>query len=397
MKNILCIYGKSQYDSTRLFLDGMMEAAREQGICVEYLDCYDEEKFFRQWQRLEIKQYDAIFSINGMALEPDSALGKRLLRPPVIYCTMLMDHPMIHHERMKNPYPYILVLSPDYHHVRYLEEHYPNIWCEGFLAHAGNQAKTLRPYRERTKNVSFMGSYLAPQRVWQDMEQFPPQMETVLKDCARQMLANTELTLEQSVRQVFSKQGIQGEISGFTDIMAEFRIVDRYVRSYFRDKAVRTLVEAGVAVDIYGDGWQNMKVGNKEMLRLHERVDFEESLDIVADSKISLNVMPWFKEGSHDRVYTAMLCGAICLTDSSSYLTEQCEDGEHLVYYSLEEMERLPELVKSVLEDDARAETIAKQGQKLARERHTWRHRGMEVLDYLRTVKQMQNVMTTGR
>lgn len=391
MENILCIYGKSQYDSTRLFLDGMMDAAREQGICVDYLDCYDEDEFVTQWRALETRQYDAVVSINGMALEPDSALGKRLLRSPTVYCTMLMDHPMIHHERMKNPYPYLLVLSPDYHHVRYLEEHYPNIWCEGFLAHAGNRAKTLRPYRERTHVVSFMGSYLEPERVWRDMEQYPAQMKTLLQDCARQMLADTELTLEQSLRQVLSKQGFQGEIAGFTDIMAEFRIVDRYVRSYFRDKAVRTLVDAGVPVDIYGDGWQNIKVQNKDMLRLHERVGFEESLEIVADSKISLNVMPWFKEGSHDRVYTAMLCGAVCLTDSSTYLTEQCQDGEHLVYYSLDKMERLPELVNSLLEDDTKAERIAKQGQELAQERHTWWHRGMEVLDYLRTVKQMQS------
>lgn len=391
MKKLLCIYGKSQYDSTRLFLDEMMAVIEEQGVSVDYLNCYDEEQFVRQRKEVEKNKYDAIFSINGLALEQDSSLGRLLLHQPAVYCTMLMDHPMIHHERLKNAYPYILVLSPDHHHVNYLEQYYPNIWCEGFLAHGGNLAKTIVPYEDRSIDVSFMGSYVDPKQVEKRMQKYPAQMRDLLQMAAQKMIAETSLTLEQALHLVLQAQGFQGEIDGFSEIMAEFREVDRYVRSFYRDKVLRTLVDSGIVVDVYGDGWQNMQVKNPEMLHIHERLDFQESLEVVANSKISLNVMPWFKSGSHDRVYTAMLCGAVCVTDSSDYLMEQCKDGEEIVFYRFDRLEELPDLVKGLLADDEKAKMIARAGCNMAFERHTWGHRGLEVLEYLRTVEQIRD------
>lgn len=391
MKNLLCIYGKSQYDSTKLFMEEMMDAIAEQGVSVDYLDCYDEEQFAGQRQELEKKKYDAVFSINGMALEQSSSLSRLLLRQPTVYCTMLMDHPLIHHERMKNMYPYILVLSPDYHHVEYLEQYYPNIWCEGFLAHGGNRAERIVPYGERSIDVSFMGSYIDPAQVKKKILEYPPQMAALLLATAEKMIADTSLTLERALQMGLQTQGIQGKIEGFSEIMAEFREVDRYVRAFFRDKVVRTLVDSGIAVDVYGDGWQKMQVRNPEHLHIHGRIDFKESLEVVADSKISLNVMPWFKSGSHDRVYTSMLCGAVCVTDGSDYLVEQCQDGEEIALYHLEHLDALPSLVKELLADSAKAEMIARTGCRLAEERHTWRQRGLEVLEYLRTVEQIRS------
>ena len=50
------------------------------------------------------------------------------------------------------------------------------------------------------------------------------------------------------------------------------------------------------------------------------------------DARIALNVMPWFKDGAHDRVFTAMLQGTAALTDDSRYLREECRDGENICF-----------------------------------------------------------------
>ena len=60
--------------------------------------------------------------------------------------------------------------------------------------------------------------------------------------------------------------------------------------------------------------------------------------------------MPWFKDGTHDRVFTAMLQHTLSLTDDSGYLRENFTDKKELVFYSLEKREELPELVKKLLE-----------------------------------------------
>ena len=80
------------------------------------------------------------------------------------------------------------------------------------------------------------------------------------------------------------------------------------------------------------------------------------------DARIALNVMPWFKDGAHDRVFTAMLQGTVALTDDSRYLREECRDGENICFYSLRALEQLPDQVVSLLEDPVRMAELAERG-----------------------------------
>lgn len=383
MKRILLIKGKSQYDSTALFMDEMREELEKHGIGIDVLDSYREDSFVKMRRQIRQESYDAIFSMNGMALEEASSLGHDLLKGKALYCTMLMDHPIIHHERLKNTYDNIMVLSPDRDHVDYLAKYYPHIRRIGFLPHGGCQAENIIPYGERSIDLSFMGSYGRPERVWDEFQKYPPQMRMLLQGCCGYLLEHTDKTIEQAVQERMAALGITCPAEEFAAVGAEFRDVDRYVRSWFRDKVVRTIVEAGIAVDVYGDGWEDMEVENKSCLRVHDKVDFRESLEIVADSRISLNVMPWFKNGSHDRVFSAMLCGAVCLTDESGYLTEECRDGGELVFYRLGHMEELPGRIRRILTDGQMGQEVSAEGRKLAEKKHTWAARGQQLLQLL--------------
>lgn len=391
MKRILLIKGKSQYDSTTVFMDEMKEELELQGMTVDVLDSYDQVSFVEMRSRIQQETYDAVFSINGMALEKSSSLGPDLLKNQVIYGTMLMDHPLIHHERLMNPYPYSFILSPDRNHVNYLENYYPHIWCEGFLAHGGCQAKKIIPYRNRSINLSFMGSYNSPEKIWEGFQQYPPRMRLLLEGCCGYLLEHTDKTVEQAMQERMEALAITCSAADFAAVGSEFHMVDRYVRSYFRDKVLRTIVEAGIVIDVYGDGWDKLKGVHEECLRIHEKVDFKESLEIVGNSKISLNVMPWFKDGSHDRVFSAMLSGAVCLTDVSGYLEKECQDGEEILFYHLEKLEELPGRIRTLLEHDEVGEEIARNGKKLAEEKHTWAVRARELLDYLLIAEQRKN------
>lgn len=95
----------------------------------------------------------------------------------------------------------------------------------------------------------------------------------------------------------------------------------------------------------------------------------------MCQTKISLNVMPWFKDGAHDRIFNTMLNGAVCLTDSSIYLDGILHDNEDCAIYSLEQMEKLPEIVSSLLADHDLMQRIADGGDRLALAGHTWAHR----------------------
>lgn len=379
------IKGRSQYDSTAVFLEEMKRELMLHQVEVDVLDSYQEDAFITMRHQIQQQSYDAIFSINGMALEEGSSLGRDLLKGKTVYCTMLMDHPLIHHERLKNPYNHIFVLCPDRDHVEYLKRYYPHIADKGFLPHGGCQAKQMIPYKERSIGISFMGSYCSPESIWEEFEKYPSQMRLLLEGCCGYLLEHIDATLEQAIQERMESLGITCPVENFADVGAEFRIVDRYIRSWFRDKVVRTIVEAGIVVDVYGDGWECMEVANENCLRVHDKVGFQESLELVADSKISLNVMPWFKDGSHDRVFSAMLCGSVCLTDVSSYLAEECRDGEEVFFYHLDNLEGLLDKIFLLQRDEELGQKVAEQGRRLAEQKHTWAVRAQALLemDYL--------------
>jgi glycosyltransferase involved in cell wall biosynthesis len=96
-------------------------------------------------------------------------------------------------------------------------------------------------------------------------------------------------------------------------------------------------------------------------------------------SKIVLNTLTWFKDGSHDRIFNGMLAGAVVVSDSSRYLKEQFENHRELELFELEEIETLPDIVEGLLSDLPRAQQMADRGRAAAQARHTWAHRAIEI------------------
>lgn len=381
--SVLYVIGTSQYQSTVIFMREMAEEMKQCGYEVTVLDVNDETEYQEQREEVFCKEYDVIFTINGMILEKDSALGARLLKnQDTLYCTYLMDHPMIHMERLKSVYPRILILSPDRKHAEFVDTYMEHIWCAGFLPHGGCTCHVVKDYQDRSIDISFMGSYSSPKKIWDGFARYPEAMCSLMQAVAKSLEGQPQQTMEEALQKELDARGIVASKEEFMDMMGEFRDVDRYIRSYYRDLVIRTLAESGITVDVYGDGWEEFETVGREHIRIHPAVSYQDSLDIIGNSRISLNIMPWFKDGSHDRVFTAMLNGAICLTDGSEYLQEIGKEEENIYFYSLKGLRYLPSKVKRILSDERKAEKVAMAGKELAEQYHTWKNRAWEVMDY---------------
>jgi spore maturation protein CgeB len=101
------------------------------------------------------------------------------------------------------------------------------------------------------------------------------------------------------------------------------------------------------------------------------------------DAKLSLNVMPWFKNGAHDRIFTAMLQKSVSLTDDSQFLREEFTDRKELVFYDLKEWKELPGLVRELLRQPELLQNIADTGYQCANSAHTWRSRAHRLINLL--------------
>ena len=166
------------------------------------------------------------------------------------------------------------------------------------------------------------------------------------------------------------------------DTIRLFQDMDGMLRSHARAEVIRTLANQDVKVHIYGEGWQFLDC-KQENLILHDRIPFDETIPLTADARIVLNVMPWFKSGVHDRVYSAMLNGCVSLTDGSEYLERTLRDGAQAIFYSLKDLEQLPAKIKKYLQEPERLQKIARQGYEYAKVTQTWQYRAKQLAEIM--------------
>ena len=135
------------------------------------------------------------------------------------------------------------------------------------------------------------------------------------------------------------------------------------------------LVDGGIKVAVFGGGWEELECAHPENLILGKGVNSITCLKMISLAKMSLNVMPWFKDGAHDRIFNTLLNGALLITDSSIYLDEILRDGENCLLYDPENMEMLADRVKKLLDDPEKMKQIIHAGYELAANGHTWQDR----------------------
>ncbi len=378
MDHILIVREDSDYDSVNHFIMEMSECFEEHEIRVSMLDTDDEESVGQIMEESREIAYDMIFAINGMLLEKDSEIGRRLLRPETVYCTMLMKHPMWFDEELKHGFPRIVVLCPDRLHVEYVETHYPNIWRTVFLPHGGCQSVRQIPFEEKRMDISFLGTYIKPDLVMKRIKEADGTESMLMERMVDRLLKEDRQTIETALKDVLQEVGYTSDDEAVAQWLPKMKDVDAYVRAYYRDKVIRALGEGGLRVDVYGNGWDDF---DGRAVR-HHGARFAESLELMADSKVSLNIMPWFKAGSHDRICSAMLCGSLVVTDNSLYL-EEAFGEEHFHRFALDDLDSLVEDVHEILADAEYSQERITHARDFALRNHTWENRAEELLGYL--------------
>ena len=298
---------------------------------------------------------------------------------------IVVDHPMYYHhflEKVPSNYHHI---SIDRNHEKYMRRFFPEIENGPFLPLAGTQLYKDRsnvPISHRRYDVVMVGNYCIPQIFEKYITRIDEEYTAFYYGMIDELFAKPWRTVEEVAQEHLLREIGEVPEEELKKAMASLTFIDLYVRYTFRGRAVQELADAGIKVHVFGDGWDRLECKHPENLILMNNLDSEGCLKKLRQTKLSLNVMPWFKDGAHDRIFNTMLNGAVCLTDSSIYLDAILEDQKNSAVYSLSEMEKLPEIAGALLEDTDKMQSIADSGYQLAQGGHTWAHRA-EVLHKL--------------
>lgn len=291
---------------------------------------------------------------------------------------IVVDHPMYYHHFLEKVPPNYHHISIDRNHEKYMRRFFPEIENGPFLPLAGTQLypdRTNVPIVCRKYDVIMVGNYCIPQTFEKYITRIDDEYTAFYYGMIDELFAKPWRTVEDVAEEHLRRELGEVPEEELKKAMASLTFIDLYVRYTFRGRAVQELADAGIKVHVFGDGWDRLECKHPENLLLMNNLDSEGCLKKLRQTKLSLNVMPWFKDGAHDRIFNTMLNGAVCLTDSSRYLDDILEDQKNSAVYSLSEMDKLPEIAEALLADTDRMQEIADAGYAVSTSKHTWAHR----------------------
>lgn len=365
-----------------------LEASGYDTYCIDYERLYESLEGVR---RFAVRGETALFTFNFIGLGDEEIFREETGRflweaYDMKYLNILVDHPLYYHARLVQVLPRMTLFCVDREHVAYVKRFYPGIPVK-FLPLAGNmrRGETLLSGEsgqmgEALYDLVFTANYVPPAQLERQIclldEEYRSFYRGILEDLILDPAQSVDAVMERHIRREL------GDVSDcdLRSALGGMVLIDLYARTYFRGEVVRTLAEQGVRVDVFGAGWEMLSCGKPENIIRHGgQVTSAVCVEAVRNARLSLNLMPWFKDGAHDRIFTAMLQRTVCVTDDSRYLRGEFADGEGLVYFSLKEREHLPGLVKTLLHDAQELEKIAQKGFRKAHAGHTWRERAAEL------------------
>lgn len=300
---------------------------------------------------------------------------------------IFMDHPMSFASCMADPPDRYIQLMPDEHHIEFARRFY-HIKNGFFLPHMASLSKGISQDESLEKkeiSLLFPGGYRSVNELYRDInERFEDSTANTLALLVLEyLIANPSETMEGA----FDKCVADNQMEMPDELMAYFldhaKLLDHFIRMYYRSKVLGTIIKAGLPVTIVSEGWRAFPPAAAKNVTIMPGTAFTGIFPFMEKANITLNVMPWFKAGTHDRIFNALLHNSCPLTDKSTWLVEHLEENVECAYYSLEELDKLPNQIYGILNDPNLQRKIIRNGREKVLNNYTSRQIAGKILGFL--------------
>ncbi len=303
-------------------------------------------------------------------------------RQQTMVVDIFMDPPLRFHLSLENTPARYHLFCCDWEHVEYVKQYFPKqVPKVDFMPHVGvvpeKNAKII-PYSDRKYDILFCGTYYRPEDQMEEIVKVYPEnsgMWHLYQKSFENLKKDSSLSVVQGILFTINQWNLNLSEEALKSALNISNYVDWAIRMYQRGRVVTALAKSGLDLYLLGRGWENhlsSKLPNVH--RIDDRIPYRDTLTYMADAKINLNVMPGFKQGTHDRVFNTLLRHSIPLTDSSAWIDNNYIDGVDIALYNLDQLERLPDISRQLLSDSKLAERIIKNGYEKTVNNFTWNH-----------------------
>lgn len=387
IQKILMIQGESQYDAISCFMNDLADGFRQLGCRVDILGGITKDALDRT---IYFEEYDVVLSFFWITSVLYDAINRN---PNTLFFLFLVDHPYYRYDWLAEQHRNLIVSCIDRNHCNFLQKYYKNIDAVQFVPHGGNLSeKPPKPFADREIDVAFFGTCSASNEYKSIVDQMSEDIMKIMDATIARVMQGECIPAEEILIQELRSGGIELSEAQLLELFVVLAFADTYIRAKQREKLILHLAKSGLEVHVYGNGWEKDELAQYENIKRHGAVSYTEALDIMTNTKIVINKMPLFLDGSHERVFTAMLNGAVCCTDESGYWKQEFIDGESICFYDFHDLDNLENIIKELLLNLDKAGKIAQNGYDIAIHKHQWKNRAEQILEICNKVSRIEDI-----
>jgi len=370
-KKICFLVNYNQYESKRHFTDKLIEAFNRSGVETKLFDVVETKIHENVIDAIKKYNPDFTISFNSFLPFPDNTYLWDLLKIP--HLSILLDPSLYSVGLIDSSYSIVSCVD-QFDCYGLSTQNFDRVF---FMPHAIEKELCEEVDQEKEYDVVFLGScydYPTMRMSWKN--EFSKSTCEALEEACDIVLSNKVVPLQDALVMAWRNKKLPLEGVNFLQL---FTYLDKYTRGVDRVELIRNINEANVHV--FGEpfeddptatqSWKELLKG-KNNVTLHPPVSYAKSLEILKKSKICLNSSPFFKNGSHERIFAGLACGSLVVTGDNLFVRESFTDGESIVLYESGKWDAVDEKINYYLEnEDARQQVVAA-GRRIILEKHTW-------------------------
>jgi glycosyltransferase involved in cell wall biosynthesis len=375
------LFFKTKLETLNLFTQELEKGFRNCGIDTMWIDVSENlASLGKLLEYTECYEHLAAIDFNSAVFGFQTPGGANVFDALNVYCiNILVDHPYWYHEQLLRMPQNGAVICVDRNHMQYVSRFYPNIQTVAFMPHGGRR---VHASGTKTIDVLYAGSLyrnLADAQ-HKPLDRWPFDAEGICEKSIAYLMQHTGVTIEAALEKQLLEEGIVLQDETLRMFVSDCVFIERIVSSYYRELAVGSLARAGIRLQLYGEGWESCAWVKLPNVSYGGWISPNEILHRMGKAKIVLNTMPWFKDGSHERIYNAMLNGAVVVSERNGFLDETLPRDAWAGYRLTEsEIKELPQRVKGLLQDEALLGKMREAAYGYAEKSATWISRGEEI------------------
>ncbi|WP_026503710.1 glycosyltransferase family protein [Butyrivibrio sp. NC3005] len=400
MKRVLLFHYPQQcYDTINIFSELLSKEFHKLGIETYKINLMQTDNAINHDLAMALKNdIEAVFAFNTSGQQNFTINNSNIFDSfEIPFFDYLLDSPIERYCKQKITSHNFYSICPDRNHVKFLDEHYKEVKKSFFLPLPGIESEKeyvenninsflKRPYR-LSATMSYTDRSVLEEKIGL-MEDF---QQRLVFDQIDMMLEDRTLSNSEVQSLVLEKYGMKKE-----DVNESMRrqidqlttTANIYVRGYYREEIVRYLIAGNISIDIFGSGWDKLDISDFGKVRIHNPVTYFETADICRKSQMTLNVMPRFMDGMHDRIPTSMLSGSVCVTDKSKYLEEivRTKNSENrFLLYDISKPDSVIRVLSNVSDDELYKTSI--NAREYAIKNMTWEYYADKIIDIMESTK----------